>query len=312
MVQNFFFGVVFYTYVYILPLYFQNVRQFSALRSAVLTVPLVLTQAFASILSGQYISRTKRYGECIVLGFVLFTLGVSLTTLFDRDFPVRYIVGILVVFGYGNGNVFQPTIVALQAHARKSQRAIVISVRNFLRCLGGAIGLAVSAAVLQNVLKDSLPEEFAYLAASTYARPDYAKFSPQDAEAIMNAYAKGSRAQFILMSPLAGICLLTCAFVRDHGLVRPEEREAMEREKAEREAREAEENRRRENGQDEADRDLEKGVVPSSSHEAEHEVEGSEGDKHSEIAAEKVEELGIVQVASHPSMTGSLSRKNTR
>lgn len=298
MVQNFFFGLVFYTYIYILPLYFQNVRQFSALRSAVLTVPLVLTQAFASILAGQYISRTQRYGEVIVLGFVLFTLGVSLTTLFDKDFPVRYIVGILIVFGYGNGNVFQPTIVALQAHARKSQRAIVISVRNFLRCLGGAIGLAVSAAVLQNVLKASLPPEFAYLAASTYARPDYSKFSPQDAEAIINAYAKGSRAQFILMSPLAGICLLTCAFVRDHGLIRPEEREAMEREKAEREAREAEEKRLSENNQADDGRDLEKGVLPR--HEQEDAAE-SEADKHSEIAAEKVEELGIVEVASHPS-----------
>jgi len=165
MIQNFFFSAVYYSYLYYLPIYYQNVRQYSTLKSALWIIPMVLTQAVASILSGQYISRTKRYGEVIVIGFMLFCIGVSLTALFSKDFPVRYVIGILIVLGYGNGNVFQPTIVALQAHARKSQRAVVISVRNFLRCLGGAIGLAVSAVVLQNVLKASLPSQFKYLAA---------------------------------------------------------------------------------------------------------------------------------------------------
>ena len=237
MIQNFFFGIVYYTYVYYLPIYFQNVRQWSALRSAVLTIPMVGTQALTSILSGQYISVRQHYGEVILSGFLLFTLGTGLTILFDQDLPVRYIVAILIVFGVGSGNVFQPTIVALQAHARKSQRAVVISNRNFIRAMGGAIGLALSAAVLQNVLKASLPPQFKFLAVSSYTRPDYATFSPSDGAAIKAAYAKASRAVFIVMCPLAGLCLLTCAFVKDHGLIRPEEREAMERQKAEETAR---------------------------------------------------------------------------
>lgn len=257
---------------------------------------MVLTQAIASILSGQYISRTKRYGEVVILGFVLFCLGVSLTTLFDETIAVPKIIGILIILGYGNGNVFQPTIVALQAHARKSQRAIVISVRNFLRCLGGAICLAVSAAVLQNVLKASLPAEFKYLAASAYTKPNYDDFSPQDAQAIIAAYAKASRAVFIFLSPLSGICLITCAFVRDRGLVRPEEKEAMERQKREEEEAKRKEQEEKEHGTAHGERDLEKGIAPSTV----HDTEESEVDKHSEIEAEKVEELGIVEVASHP------------
>ena len=106
MIQNFFFGAVYYSYLYYLPLYYKNVRQYNTLKSAILTIPMALTQAIASILSGQYISRTKRYGEIIVLGFILFCIGVSLTTLFSKDFQVRCIVGIFIVVGYGNGNVF--------------------------------------------------------------------------------------------------------------------------------------------------------------------------------------------------------------
>jgi hypothetical protein len=111
----------------------------------------------------------------------------------------------------------------------------VISIRNFLRCLGGSIGLAVGAAVLQNVLRASLPPQFKSLARSTYAKPDYSKYSEADAALIQEAYARASRAVFVFLAPCAGMCLLTCAFVRDRGLQRAEEVQA------EKDAREAEE-----------------------------------------------------------------------
>ena len=237
----------------------------------------------------------KRYGEVITLGFVLLCLGVSLTTLFDETISVPKIIGILIVLGYGNGNVFQPTIIALQAHARKSQRAVVISIRNFLRALGGAILLAVSAAVLQNVLKANLPLEFKYLAGSTYVKPNYASFDPQDAAAIKAAYAKASRAVFILLSPLSGICLITCAFVKDIGLIRPEEKEAMERQKRE----EEEEAKRNEETKGEnqmsrydTEQDLEKGVAPSTT----DEIEDLEMDKHSDNEVEKADDHGVAEL----------------
>src|ERR1700712_1224692 len=215
--------MVFYGYLYYLPLYYQNVRRFTPLKSAYLTIPLVVTQSIASICSGQYISRRKRYGECIWLGFTLLTIGTALTSLFNRTIPIYGNVLILMIIGVGNGNVFQPTIISLQAHSPKAQRAIVISIRNFLRCLGGAIGLAVCAAILQNVLRASLPPQFKYLANSTYSKPDYSKYNAADTELILDAYAKASRAVFIFMSPMSGICLITCVFVKDRGLTRPED-----------------------------------------------------------------------------------------
>jgi MFS family permease len=223
LVQSFFFGIIFYGYLYYLPLYYQNVRLFRPLKSAYLTFPLQVTQSIASSLSGQYISRRKRYGECIWLGFILLTTGVSLTTLFTRTSPIWAIVLTLVMMGIGNGNVFQPSIISLQAHSPKSQRAIVISIRNFFRCLGGATGLAVSAAILQSTLRDSLPPQFADLAKSVYTKPNYSEYSAADADSILNAYEKASRAVFIFYAPVAAICLICCIFVKDRGLQRKEE-----------------------------------------------------------------------------------------
>lgn len=119
--------------------------------------------------------------------------------------------------------VFQPTLVALQAQTPKMQRAVVTSNRNFLRSSGGAVGLAVSSAILANVLRGSLPEHLSYVANSTFAAPNLTTFDVADQAAIANAYASASRAVFIFCAPLNALCLALCVFIKDHGLIREED-----------------------------------------------------------------------------------------
>ncbi|KAK7723582.1 hypothetical protein SLS57_004396 [Botryosphaeria dothidea] len=223
ILQNFFYGATYYAYLYYLPIYYQNVRNWTPLISAVLTIPIVFFQSFASIISGLYISHYKRYGEVIWAGFVIWTIGSSLTILFSRTLPIAAIVVISSLNGIGVGFVFQPTLVAMQAHCTKAQRAVVISNRNFLRSLGGAFGLAISAAVLQNTLKANLPTQYKDLARSTYSTPDYSRYDAADSDAIHDAYARASRAVFITLAPFIALCLFGCFLVKDRGLTRPDE-----------------------------------------------------------------------------------------
>ncbi|KAL1982374.1 hypothetical protein VTN96DRAFT_1405 [Rasamsonia emersonii] len=223
--QSFFLGAGYQSYIYYLPLYFQNARGFTAIESATMTLPMVLFQSIASILSGQYIARVKRYGEVIWAGFFLWTLGAGLALMFNGTTSKGVIVGVMIIVGVGIGFTFQPTLVALQAHCTLAKRAVVISDRNFFRCGGGACGLAVSAAILQAVLKANLPANYEYLAHSTYAIPARSSVSAADWDGIMNAYLRASHAVFILQVPLIGLCLLGCLFVRDRGLERPKEKD---------------------------------------------------------------------------------------
>ena len=223
LLQNFLFGVVAYSQTYYLPLFFQNARRLSPLISACLMLPLTASQMISSIISGQYISRFERYGEVIWLGFFLWTLGVGLTCMLNLYTPIWTIVIILFVQGLGIGAVFQPVLVALQAHCAKAQRAVVISNRNFIRSLGGAVGLAVSAAALQNTLHKVMPAEFHSLALSSYDTPDFASLNPKQIAQILQAYATASRTVFIMNVPFMGLCLLGCFFIKDRGLQRPDE-----------------------------------------------------------------------------------------
>jgi hypothetical protein len=232
LIQNFLFGIVYYSHLYYLPIYYQDARQFSPLLSAALTIPFVASQSVFSIISGQYVSRTKRYGEIIWTGYALWTLGTGLILLFNRTTPRWELIVFLVVEGAGVGNVFQPTLVAAQAHSLKRDRAVVIGVRNFLRALGGSVGLALSSAVFSNVLKKRLnslstplPESFKEEILDSILRvPDLSALTNLEKEEVLNAYMSGSKAVFIVWVPIMGVCLLLCFLIKDKGLTRPEEK----------------------------------------------------------------------------------------
>ncbi|KAJ5621292.1 C6 transcription factor [Penicillium herquei] len=242
LVQSFLLGAVYQAYLYYLPLYYQNARGWDPIVSAALTAPMVACQSVSSVCSGQYISRLKRYAEVIWFGFGLWTLGAGLMLLFGRHTHPGVIAVIVGITGLGIGCTFQPTMVAIQAHATKSQRAVVISNRNFFRCMGGSVGLAVSAALLQATLKSSLPSNLAYLAKSSYSLPSESSVSASEWSEILSSYTKASHSVFILQVPLIGVCFLACLLIRDRGLERPKEPEEIEEEKrkAEQAARDAE------------------------------------------------------------------------
>jgi hypothetical protein len=149
--------------------------------------------------------------------------GGGLMIRFGRTTSPAVIAVTVGIAGIGIGSTFQPTMIACQAHCTKSQRAVVISDRNFFRCLGGACGLAVSAAVLQAVLRSHLPEGYKSLAHSTYSLPSRENISDAEWSTIIDAYTAASQAVFILQVPLIGACFLLCVFVRDRGLERPKD-----------------------------------------------------------------------------------------
>lgn len=80
--------------------------------------------------------------------------------------------------------------------------------------MGGACGLAISAAVLQAQLSATLPANRKDLASSTYVLPDGMRKEP----GVLNAYMAASHSVFILQVPLIGACLFGTIFIRDRGL----------------------------------------------------------------------------------------------
>lgn len=150
--------------------------------------------------------------------------GSGLTLLYGRHTHIGVIVVPLMLVGFGVGFIFQPTLVALQANVPKVRRAVIISNRNFFRCAGGAVGIAVSACVLQVVLRSHLPPSYAHLARNVYSLPKL-QGDGEEEQQVLDAYMAGTHAMFLLQVPLMGLCLLGTFFVKDRGLEYPGDKE---------------------------------------------------------------------------------------
>lgn len=108
LAQNVLIGITYYGMLYYLPIYYQSVRGFSPLTSAVLMVPLVAAQSLFSSLAGFYISKNDRYGEVLWLGYICWMLGAGLHCLFSLRTPIVGIIFIMITEGVGVGFIFQP------------------------------------------------------------------------------------------------------------------------------------------------------------------------------------------------------------
>ncbi|KAJ5719087.1 Major facilitator superfamily domain general substrate transporter [Penicillium malachiteum] len=206
---------------YFMPLYFQELRGFSPLKSATLTLPYVLAQSLAGAVSGPLMSRFARYALVLRAGFFLWTLGAGLNLLFTQHTHIAVYVVVLAIEGAGVGLVHQPGLVAVQALSRAQDRAVATSTRNLLRSLGSVFGVAISTAVQNAAIKSSL---YSVIPSETLSEVLEGSWSSSDTSTkeyrsqILDAKMKGFRVVFIILVPIMCVCFLGTFFVADRML----------------------------------------------------------------------------------------------
>lgn len=224
--SNFLFGAAYYSFTYYLPYYFQIVKGKSSLHSAIFLLPLVISQALMSIVSGQIITFTGHYIYVVGFGYTLWLTSCCLLILWNEAISDSVCVVILLVMGTGVAFTFQPTMVAVQAQAKKADRAVVISMRNVVRSFGGAIGIAVGSMIISNtVLKEirstTIPIAHTFLdkmAANIFATIDETNLTKAQIGLVREMYVRGLRNYYYFLIPLIALCLVSSFFVKDSGL----------------------------------------------------------------------------------------------
>ncbi|KAI4938988.1 uncharacterized protein J4E92_000269 [Alternaria infectoria] len=148
-------GWNFLVQVYYIPSFYQLVYGYSAVKSGALLLPITLTQTLFSTLSGLIVHWTGRYRECLLVGWAIWAIGLGLITTLDSPSLGKQI-GYGLLAGLGLGNTLQPSLIAVQAGVERKHMAVVTSTRNFVRNLGGTLGLAISGTVINNAVRSSL------------------------------------------------------------------------------------------------------------------------------------------------------------
>jgi EmrB/QacA subfamily drug resistance transporter len=162
----FFLGAALFGAMILLPLYLQEVRHFTVVHTGLLTAFQGLGAALVMPLSGRL---ADRYG-----GGPIALFGVCLTTvmsiplaLITAHTSISVVVGAMFFRGIGIGFAFMPAMTAAFASLQRSELSDATPQLNILMRVGGSIGVAVLAVVLERALVGAHSPEAAAAAFGT-------------------------------------------------------------------------------------------------------------------------------------------------
>jgi EmrB/QacA subfamily drug resistance transporter len=196
-------GVVF------LPLMFQLLMGASPASAGLMISPMMGGVIVASFVGGRLVSRTGRYKLFPVLGLLAATLSYgTLAWAAHAGMGVLPIEGILVLMGLGIGLVMPNLTTAIQNAVERTELGGATAAAAFFRSLGGALGVALSGAVLASHLK-GLPAGMQ--AAEGVA--EIASLPEAQRATILAAYRAGLSGAFAVGAAIAAVGLTAVLFL---------------------------------------------------------------------------------------------------
>jgi MFS family permease len=140
----------------ILPLYYQVDRGENALTAGLLMAPQGLGAAMAMPLAGRLTDRIGG-GRVAVFGLIVLTVATIPYAFVSASSSYPVLAALLVVRGVGLGSTMMPTMAAAYAVMTPAQVPRATSTLNVTRQIGGSLGTAVLAVLLQHEIRTSLP-----------------------------------------------------------------------------------------------------------------------------------------------------------
>jgi MFS family permease len=136
-------GMILWSMVYYLPLYFMAVHSYTPVLAGVAALPQTLTVVPCAMIVGIITAKTGRYRWSLWLGWALTTFGCGIMYRLDVDTPVVEWVFLLMLSGIGIGLLFPAMNLAIQASCAVEDVAIAAGLFTFFRALGQTVGVAV-------------------------------------------------------------------------------------------------------------------------------------------------------------------------
>jgi hypothetical protein len=183
------FGSLFY-----IPLFVQGVIGKSATNSGIVTMPMMIAMAISSAIAGQIMSRSGRYRILGVLGIMVIVAGFVVLSRMDVNSTSRDATMGMVILGAGFGASMPIFMLAVQNAVPYKYMGISTSSIQFLRSVGGTMGVAVMFSLIQAQYHDGLR---ANVPAVVQGQPQLTKVL-NDPQFLLNAQAYGRVQQAFL------------------------------------------------------------------------------------------------------------------
>lgn len=153
---SFFNGASMQTLLFYLPTWFQAIKGSSAIRSGIMTLPLVIGIVVASLFAGILTKKIGYFTPWMLLGSILTPIGAGLISTFTPHSAGNALIGYQALAGVGFGLGAQQPSLAAQTVLPRQDVAIGASLMMFCQVLGGAVFICVGNNIFQSALVRNL------------------------------------------------------------------------------------------------------------------------------------------------------------
>ncbi|EHA18615.1 hypothetical protein ASPNIDRAFT_121822, partial [Aspergillus niger ATCC 1015] len=147
-------GGAYYLLMYYLPIYFQGVRNVSAVHSGIDILPILIAQSISSVVIGAGVSVVGYYTPFLIGSTALFCIGAELLTLYTTSISTGKWIGYQILTGVGVGAGFQIPMTAIQTILEQAD----VSIGSAFQRLGGASFISVEESVFENSFVKQISE----------------------------------------------------------------------------------------------------------------------------------------------------------
>jgi hypothetical protein len=144
---------------YYLPLWFQGIKNASALQSGVMLLPVILGMIVGSILGGPVVTLIGYYQSLMVLSGAITPVGAGLITTFSVNTPHSVWIDYSALAGIRAGLGFQQLMLAARTVLEKDDVPLGTSFMIFSQSPAGAVFISMGSTIFSNCLLDALKSE---------------------------------------------------------------------------------------------------------------------------------------------------------
>ena len=227
MITGFLHAITFFGASYYLPTYYQ-VLGASPTSAGIRMIPFSFGGALFSTFYGFLVSKTGQYRPVMWFCWAIMILGWGLMYTLDYNSSTAKKEVYPLIAAIGVGGIFQAPVVAIQASMPLKDMATSTAAFMFVRTVGAAIGINIGEAIISNVVQRNIagvPGLNGVLGDSAASLNDGLRkiASIPDAatrDALQHAYSRATSTIWLMNTPIAGVGLILCLFVRHYSLNR--------------------------------------------------------------------------------------------
>lgn len=215
---------------YYLPLYFQSVMGASPTKSGYMILPLMVGASLTGVVAAVVIHQTGRYVELIWIGITILVIGNGLFITLDPDSSLVRILLVQIVAGIGEGNLFLPPMIGIQAAVEQKDCATATATLGFVRSIAISLAVVLGGIVFQNGMTiqaarleaEGLPKNITSLLSGTAAAanvmlPETIQ-DPRQKYLAKDSFAWSLRNIWIMCTCLVACGVIASVFIKKHTL----------------------------------------------------------------------------------------------